>query len=347
MRAHPAVRLLAAAAGIIVCVALIFARLRPPETVPAPILALSPDHLLADGYDTATLSITATATPDISITGLPGVRVEKISRGDKTWRARIRAGILPGKAQIRVTAGSKPAFAELHLTPDAHDSAEDGTPDFLRLEDDHDQQSFRQWFTWIAEAQYFQSPEKRPAEINDCAALIRYAYREALVAHDGAWAATARLPLVPAFDSVAKYQYPSTPLGPALFRTKPGPFRAADLTSGAFLQFADAHTLWRYNSHHISRTLARALPGDLLFFRQPAGREPFHSMIYLGPSQIHPDGKRYVLYDTGPEGDDPGEIKRLTLEELIAFPRTEWRPVSSNPAFLGISRWNILRRNVE
>jgi uncharacterized protein YfaT (DUF1175 family) len=238
------------------------------------------------------------------------------------------------------------ASAELQLLPDARDSAEDGTPDFLRLQDEHDQQAFRRWFTYLAEAQYFQSPSARPAEIDDCAALIRYAYREALVAHDGGWGASARLPLVPAFDSAAKYQYPFTPLGPALFRTKPGPFRMTDLSDGSFLQFADAQTLWRYNSHVIGRDLARAIPGDLLFFRQRGGREPFHSMIYLGPSQIQPDGKRYVLYHTGPDIDDggAGEIKRLTIEELLAFPQPEWRPRPSNPSFLGVARWNILRK---
>ena len=70
-------------------------------------------------------------------------------------------------------------------------------------------------------------------------------------------------------------------------------------------------------------------------------------MIYLGSSRLRPDGNRYVLYHTGPEGDDPGEIKRLTVEELMQFPQPEWRPAPSNPAFLGVARWNILRRNVE
>src|SRR5215469_8910095 len=83
------------------------------------------------------------------------------------------------------------------------DSREDGTPDFLRLDDEHDRQAFRRWFTYLAEAQYFQAPEARPAEIGDCAALIRYAYREALHVHDGAWAAAARVPVVPALDGVA------------------------------------------------------------------------------------------------------------------------------------------------
>ena len=70
-------------------------------------------------------------------------------------------------------------------------------------------------------------------------------------------------------------------------------------------------------------------------------------MIYLGESQIRPDGRRYVVYHTGPDGADPGEIRRLTLEELARFPRPEWRPLPANPVFLGVFRWNILRRESE
>ena len=66
---------------------------------------------------------------------------------------------------------------------------------------------------FLAETQFFQPAERRPAEIVDCAALIRYAYREALRAHDGRWATDAHLPLVPGIASPAKYQYPFTPLG--------------------------------------------------------------------------------------------------------------------------------------
>lgn len=337
-----------AVGGVLVSAKLnVLAKAQSPE-LPPPELRLAPDRILADGYDAAVLSIQTRASekPNVSLIGARGVRVERISGADGKWTVRIRAGVNGGSVSIRVKLpGAAEASAQLDLTPDAHDSAEDGTPDFLRLQDDRDQQAFRRWFTYLAEAQYFQPPEARPTEIDDCAALIRYAYREALVAHDGAWGAAAQLPAVPAFDSSAKYQYPFTPLGAALFRTKPGSFRTADLGDGAFLQFADAQTLWRYNSHAVSRDLSRALPGDLLFFRQRGGREPFHSMIYLGPSQIQPDGKRYVLYHTGPDGDDRGEIKRLTVEELMQFPQPEWRPLPSNPAFLGVARWNILRKD--
>ena len=31
------------------------------------------------------------------------------------------------------------------------------------------------------------------------------------------------------------------------------------------------------------------------------------------------------------------------LTELLAHPQPEWRPLSSNPNFMGVYRWNILR----
>jgi uncharacterized protein YfaT (DUF1175 family) len=218
------------------------------------------------------------------------------------------------------------------------DTLEDGTPDFLRLESPHDRDAFRRWFTWLAEAQFFQAPELRPVEIVDCAALLRYAYRETLRVHDPGWPAAARVPVVPPFEPVAKYRYPHTPLGASLFRVRSGSFRPSDLSDGAFAQFADAKTLWRLNCHRVSRRLAAAQPGDLLFFRREGDDEAFHSMIYLGPSQIKPDANRYLVYHTG----DPGEMRRYTVDEMIRFPRAEWRPLESNGSFLGVYRWNIL-----
>jgi uncharacterized protein YfaT (DUF1175 family) len=320
-----------------------------------PRLRVAPAELAADGYDIAILTIESpsSAAPRISVDRPHSATVEDLSRDDapgspSRWQARIRAGVLPGRIALRVQfPGSPVATAAIDILPDASDSAGDGTPDFLRLQGRRDIQAFRQWFTFLAEAQYFQDPARRPAEIDDCAALIRYAYREALHAHDGAWAESAALPLVPAFDSVDKYQYPYTPLGAALFRVNAGPFRPSDVggTAGgtAFAQFADAQTLCHRNSYLIGRDLARALPGDLLFFHQPTGHMAFHSMIYLGESQLRSDGNRYVLYHTGPEGSNPGEIRRWTVAELQHYPEPEWRPVASNPAFLGVYRWNILR----
>ena len=344
-RARVVLALSVAAALILVRIAGVTARKRAPGR--PPLLSLSRESLFADGYDTTSLKI-ASSSPGLPAVTVPenphAVTVEQITGGGGRFLVHLRAGVLGGQARVRVQfPGAAAAEIAIPLTLETRDTARDGTPDFLRLEDPLDRQAFRRWFVFLAEAQYFQAPASRPPEIADCAALIRYAYREALRAHDSAWAAGARLPLVPAYDSVARYQYPYTPLGASLFRVRDGSFEPGDLASGAFAQFADAQTLRRYNTWFRSRDLRAAEPGDLLFFRQADAVEPFHSMIYLGESPIHPDGKRYILYHTGPDGADPGEMRRLAVEELRNFPQPQWRPLADNPSFLGVSRWNILK----
>jgi uncharacterized protein YfaT (DUF1175 family) len=310
-------------------------------------LSLDRNELVADGYDTAILTVESGAKAKVSVESRTATVIEIAGESGKR-EYRIRAGILPGPIRVRVEgADGQAAIAQLTSTLFSRDSIGDGTPDFLRLDNEHDRQAFRRWFAFLAEVQYFRPEPARPAEIGDCAALLRYAYREALRRHDGAWADAAALPIAPAFDSVSRYQYPYTPLGAALYRVKSGEFRAADLSDGTFLQFADAQTLWRRNTYSLGRDLARAQPGDLLFFRQSRDEPDFHSMIYVGRSLVRDDGRRYVVYHTGPEGSNPGEIRRLSIDELLRFPRAEWRPLDGNPGFLGLSRWNILRKVAE
>ncbi len=343
--------LLATIAGAVALLGLVAAHTSTRRESPAvQRVAINPARIVADGHDAASLDIESTTPssvpPRIAIIENPhAARIEDVVRERGAWHAVVRAGIVPGRVVLRVEfPGGPPARVELLATPAGTDSFEDGTPDSLRLDDDRDRQAFRRWFTYLAEAQYFQALGAMPAEIEDCAALIRYAYREALKAHDRGWAADARLPLVPALESVVKYEYPYTPLGAALFRVQGGPFRPEDLQRGAFAQFADAKTIRSYNTFSIGRSLARALPGDLLFFRQSGAHETYHSMIYLGESQFQRGATRYVVYHTGPDGNAPGEIRRLTLEQLLRYPQPEWRPVPGNPAFLGVFRWNILRK---
>lgn len=312
-------------------------------------LKVTLDHseIRANGADEAILQIAAakSSKPIIETFDPKRAIVSAPVWQDGKWSAKVQAGINPGPIGLHIEARGY-AAQEVHLaaTLDPADTNDDGTPDFLRLDSREDQRAFRQWFTYLAEVQYFQNEQARPAEITDCSALIRYAYREALHRHDGAWADAARLPMVPPVGSVAKYQYPHTPLGAGLFRIRSGPFAAGDLQNNAFLQFADAKTLWRFNTYSIGRDLAKIQSGDILFFRQSTNPATYHSMIYLGESQIRPDGNKYVIYHTGPNDADPvGELRRLTIEELLRFPQPVWRPVRSNAAFLSVSRWNILR----
>ena len=192
----------------------------------------------------------------------------------------------------------------------------------------------------LAESQYYRG-KKLPPEIDDCAALLRFAYREALREHDDAWAHAIALPASAA--DVQQYQYPYTPLAASLFRVHSGSFEAGDLRDGSFAQFADVETLWRHNTFSVGRDLGRARPGDLLFFRQDGQNLPFHAMIFLGRSQIEAGSEQFVIYHTGPSGNSRGEIRRLSIAQLLNYPEARWRPISSNPAFLGVYRWNILR----
>ncbi len=223
------------------------------------------------------------------------------------------------------------------------DLAGDGTPDLLRLDERADRDAFTGWFTFLAESQFFRPPPERPTEINDCAALLRFAYRETLRVHDGAWAERLGLTAVPPIPSIAKYNYPFTPLGANLFRVKPGPFTPKDLDNGSFAQFADAKTLRRLNTHFIDRDLMLARPGDLLFFEQVDQESPFHAMIFVGDSYFETTPLPWIVYHTGPTGDDPGEIRRRSVPELLAHPRPQWRPLPGNVHFLGVHRWNILK----
>ena len=244
----------------------------------------------------------------------------------------------------KFAAPTQPARDTPRRTWAMSDSIGDGTPDFLRLHSAADREAFRRWFTFLSEMHFFRSPSRLPREINDCAALVRFAYREALRDHDGTWASGLGLDDVPASPAIEQYNYPRTPLVASLFRVKPGPFHAADLAaaSGAFAEFADAESLRRFNTWRVSDRMEDARPGDLLFFRQLDQRLPFHVMIYLGPGQHEPAAGPFVVYHTGPIHGEAGEIRRPSVEELQRHPNPQWRPVPGNPNFLGVYRWNIL-----
>lgn len=229
------------------------------------------------------------------------------------------------------------------VTPVWVDSAGDGTPDFLRLTDESDRRAFRNWFAFLAESMFYRQADDLPAEVNDCAGLVRFAYREALRRHDGPWAQALRLRTVPPWPQVAKYRYPYTPLGARLFRITEVDPAGLPPSAADFGEFADAKTILRWNTHFVGRDLRDAETGDLLFFRQFNQRLPFHVMIYLPQSYLEPEQGPSTVYHTGPDARNPGEVRRPAIEELRLHPDPRWRPVNANPNFLGVFRWNILR----
>jgi uncharacterized protein len=315
---------------------------------PALRLQLSENVLPADGFASSDLSIHSSNGRElhglqVQVETPHQATIESLSIEGSLATASVRAGVLPGETKLRITApGFAPQELALRMTSDSGDAVGDGTPDFLRLHDPADRLAFRRWFTLLAESQYYRG-NSLPSEIDDCAALLRFAYREALRQHDANWAHAMALPAPASAGDIQQYQYPYTPLGADIFRVRGGGFQENDLRDGAFAEFADAGTLWRHNTFSVGRSLERARPGDLLFFRQDSGRMPFHAMIFLGRSQVEPDSQQFVVYHTGPNGRLPGEIKRLSVAQLLNYPDARWRPIASNPAFLGVYRWNILR----
>jgi uncharacterized protein len=223
------------------------------------------------------------------------------------------------------------------------DSRGDGFPDGARLDNAHDRENFTHWFTFFAETQYYSRSPRSKVEVQDCAALIRYAFRNSLVAHSSSWRKEADLPYDPGFDDVTKYHYPYGPLGQTLFRRTPGPFATDDVGQGAFTEFADSVTLLRYNTYLISRDIRAAAPGDLLFFHQAVEREPFHTMLFVGRSYFQQLGADWIVYHTGDIDGHRGEVREVQAATLLQHPDLHWRPLMSNPNFLGVYRLEILR----
>jgi len=247
----------------------------------------------------------------------------------------VRRGV-PAQPNSQALAGSAATPAQ-----DWGDRFGDGTPDFLRLADPADQAAFRRWFTLIAEFQAIRPKGEIPPEITDCASLLRYSYREALKRHNDSWFLATGIEVPAPPGEIRAWHYPDTPLGAALFRVRPGSFEPADLSNGAFAQFADAKTLVERNAYFVSRDVRQALPGDLLFYRQFGQSSPWHSMIVAEAG-----ARARVVYHTGTDHGSPGEMRRVLLAELLDHPQPQWRPVMQNPNFLGVYRWNILRGNL-
>ncbi len=204
-------------------------------------------------------------------------------------------------------------------------------PAQVRLADESDRAAFRSWFVLLADAQF----EERAPEVTDCAALVRFAFREALRAHTPEWARLVALPFTPRFPDVRSAPV-AGPGGWPLFRL--------DADGTQYGEFADAQTLITQNAVPAGRDAARARPGDLLYFRQPGQSQPDHIMVMVGRSFFAPEADDWVVYHTGPSDDDPGEVRKVRLSTLVQHPAPRWRPIAANPRFVGVFRLTALGR---
>jgi uncharacterized protein YfaT (DUF1175 family) len=230
--------------------------------------------------------------------------------------------------------------------PDA-DLDHDGIPDGAELRTFNDRQNFRRWFAWIAEMQFYKLSDEWNTEQRDCAGLVRFAWRESLRKHDRAWYQRMGENYDPVAPDVS-VSLTSEPLREKLFRTLPGNYASRDVAEGKFSEFADAQTLKMFNATFVGRDRQQAQPGDLLFFHQPwVQKFPYHVMIFLGEPRLASESARdWVVYHTGASPQDAGEVKKVRLSVLDQHPNKRWRPLSSNPNFLGFYRLKILNQQV-
>jgi uncharacterized protein YfaT (DUF1175 family) len=229
--------------------------------------------------------------------------------------------------------------------PSELDSDQDGFPDTAELTSASDRESFRKWFTAIAEMQFYQLSDAWNVEQRDCAGLVRFAMREALRKHDRLWFQKMGAGYEAVAPDVQSLQLEKSLLGEKLFRVEFGDYKKSDVADNKFSEFADARTLKNYNATYISRAAAQAQPGDLLFYQQAfAQRYPYHVMIFLGDARQADEGaKDWVVYHTGTSPDDAGTIKKVRLAVLAQHPDPRWRPIENNKNFLGFFRLKILQ----
>jgi len=245
----------------------------------------------------------------------------------------------------RASASSeRPASPSSNRT-ELTDSDNDGIPDPIELRSFQDRDSFRRWFTAIAETQFYELSDQWNAEQRDCAGLARFAIREALRHHDRPWFQK----MGPAYQTVApdvkSFDLDHNQFGEKIFRTNFGSFSETDVRNGRFSEFADARTLKNFNVVFVSRDRREAQPGDLLFYYQPwVQKFPYHVMIFLGQARIANNGAQdWVVYHTGSSPVDKGTVKKVELSVLDQHPDPRWRPVERNKNFLGFYRLKILQ----
>jgi len=211
-----------------------------------------------------------------------------------------------------------------------------------------DRDSFRRWFTFIAENQFYRLSDQWKDEQRDCAGLARFAIREALRHHDRPWFQK----MGPGYETVAsdvgEFDLDHNPMGEKIFRTDFGSFSDSDLSNGRFSEFVDGRSLKNFNTTFVTRDRREAQPGDLLFFYQPwVQKFPYHVMIFLGPARVAANGANdWVVYHTGSSPTDKGTIKKVELSVLDHHPDPRWRPLESNKNFLGFYRLKILQRQL-
>jgi uncharacterized protein YfaT (DUF1175 family) len=192
----------------------------------------------------------------------------------------------------------------------------DAAPTAIRL-DREQSAAFRTWMVRLISEQTRQGLNPRWFH-RDCAGLVRFAVNEAFKPHDAKWLHANGM---------------SQPLPPDVY-LRPGQKPLLEgwvQLDGRRAPFVTAQVLIQQNTSFVSKDLNRALPGDLLFFDQGDDQ---HLMVWTG---------HYISYHTGTETKTDNGLRAVSIQQLMEWKDTRWRPEESNPNFIGIFRLAFLQ----
>ena len=99
--------------------------------------------------------------------------------------APARAKQTPGGSSQEDNGSRDAAISSSKSETRLTDSDNDGIPDVAELRTFQDRESFRRWFTAIAETQFYQISDQWNSDQRDCAGLVRFAIRSPAPSRSG------------------------------------------------------------------------------------------------------------------------------------------------------------------
>jgi len=119
--------------------------------------------------------ISSRSAPFLSLTFLATLVVAGIALSRKGSSVPVAT---PPRNDTSALTSHAESFKATTLGENWTDRWGDGFPDAARLDQEKDRESFVRWVTYLAEAQYYQPSVGAQNEIDDCAALVRFASGE-------------------------------------------------------------------------------------------------------------------------------------------------------------------------
>jgi uncharacterized protein YfaT (DUF1175 family) len=267
----------------------------------------------------------------------------EVRLGDRGTSYFVKSRAAEGEGVIRFKVHNAAAAQVRVFTHTVNtDSKQDGFPDAFKLTSFTDRENFRRAFALVAGFQSVQESPDWPPAHHDGAGLVCFALREALRRHSETW--QKRFGGPGPVPSVEKYNFPTTPLGEKIFRTREGAYLPTDLAGGVFSEYVDVATLKQFNVTFIGRARAQVQRGDLIFFSTPWVRSsPYLVMILLQDASNSASGESSsVVYYRENISAGPAGVKEIRLATLEQDPDPRLRPVESNRFFLGFFRLKVL-----